>query len=371
MTDRSLQPPSPTATAPRRRGGAATAVFVVLLVLLLAAAAARLCIGQTFGWPDGDLGQSLWRLAIADWADHWWPSLFEPSGSLTVMDLRLTRVVIAIIVGASLACSGVALQALLRNPLAEPYILGLSSGAALGVMAQSLLFYYLHLRLGAGHVGALLGAAATMLIVYAVSRRRGMIDPLGLLLTGVVVSTINGAIIMLLNYLVGPGGLRENLIHWLMGYLSESVSSATIMTVALVALASIGVLTRLGPAMDVASFSDAEAISLGLNLMRLRTTLFLLASILAAGAVVLAGPIAFVGLICPHLIRALLGPAHRALVIGSALTGAILILLADLAAVGLDRAMGVGLMPIGIFTAMIGGPVFLWMLRPQLGRDTE
>jgi iron complex transport system permease protein len=342
-----------------------TLVLAAAAALLVAAAWARLCLGETLGYPGGRVDLALWRLLGFNW-------LLDADASampLTVLDLRLTRVVLAVVVGAALAASGVALQALLRNPLAEPFILGLSSGAAVGVMAQSLLWYRLQLELGANHVGALIGALLSMAVVYLVGRKRGVIDPLGLLLTGVVLATINGALVMLLNYMVGPGGLRDNLAHWMMGYLNEAVSGGTILLVAAVTGVGIALLAVMGRAMDVASFSETEAVSLGVNIALLRTLLFLIAGILAAGSVVLAGPIAFVGLICPHFMRALLGPGHRALVIGSALAGATLILAADIAAVLLDRQLWTGLMPVGVFTAMIGGPVFLWALRPQLGRD--
>lgn len=336
-------------------------VIGVTAVLLLVAASARLCLGETFGYPGGRVDAALWRLLGASW----WETEATP---LTVLDLRLTRVVLAIVVGLALAASGVALQTLLRNPLAEPFILGLSSGAAVGVMAQSLLWYKLHLELGANHLGALLGALLSMGVVYLAGRKRGAIDPLGLLLTGVVLATVNGALVMLLNYLVGPGGLRDNLAHWMMGYLNEAVGGPTIAVVGAVTLLGVILLIGLGRAMDVASFSEQEAVSLGVNLALLRSVLFVTAGTLAAGSVVLAGPIAFVGLICPHVMRGLLGPSHRVLVIGSALAGATLILAADVAAVLLDHWLWTGLMPVGIFTAILGGPVFLWALRPQLGR---
>lgn len=332
---------------------------IMLLVALL-----RLCVGQTLGWPGGSLVATI-REPLT--TPH------DPAQSRSteqwILQLRLNRAILGAMVGAALAVSGVALQALLRNPLAEPYILGLSSGAAVGVMVQMLLSYVLHLSFGANHLGAVLGATLSMLVVFSASRRRGVIDPLGLLLVGVVLSTINGAIIMLVNYLVGPAGLREDLFRWMMGYLNEGVSSSAIATVGLVSFAGFLLLIQQARAMDVASFSDTEAASLGVNLPRLRVMLFLVASVLAAGAVVLAGPIAFVGLICPHLARMLLGPSHRPLLIGSALLGATLVMLADTAAVLLD--FGQGLMPIGIFTAFLGGPAFLFMLRPQLGRGSE
>ncbi|MFA9479681.1 FecCD family ABC transporter permease [Phycisphaerales bacterium AB-hyl4] len=311
---------------------------------------------------------ALFRLAVG------WSSLGLPAGedAALIWQIRLYRVAIAATVGAALAVAGVALQTLLRNPLAEPYILGLSTGAAAGVMAQSLLFYYMGIALGASHLGALVGATASMLIVFLASRRHGVLDPLGLLLTGVVLGTINGAIIMLLNYLAGPGGIRDDLMRWMMGYLNESTGGLSLAIVAVVTLVGIASLLAMHRAMDVATLSESEARSLGVPLPGLRTLLFLTASVLAAGAVVLAGPIAFVGLICPHLGRILLGPRHGPLIIASAILGATLIIAADVAAALIALVgPGIGLMPIGIFTAIIGGPVFLWMLRPHLGRGVE
>lgn len=332
--------------------------------LVVAAGLLRLCVGREFGWPGGDLVTAFWRIITAGvWRE-------EGSDSNIFLEIRLYRVVLAVLVGVALATSGVALQSLLRNPLAEPFILGLSSGAGVGVMTEMLAAYYLELPSGTHHTGALLGASVSMLIVYAAGQRQGAIDPLGLLLAGVVLSTINGAIIVLLNYLPGSTGLREDLARWMMGYLNETLmdSSAVLAMIAIVVL-GFATLLYLGPAMDVATFSDTEAMSLGVNLRRLRVALFVVAAVLAAGAVVLAGPIAFVGLICPHAVRLLLGPTHRPLIIGSAMIGAALIILADTATVWLD--FGQGHLPLGVFTAVLGGPIFVWMLRPQIGRGMD
>lgn len=304
------------------------------------------------------VGVSLLRLMAGT---YWgWPSE-------EIFSFRWLRLELAIIAGVALATSGVGLQALLRNPLAEPFILGLSSGAAVGVIVQLYFRKILGWSVGPTQYGAMMGAMATMGIVYFASRRRGLIDPLGLLLVGVVLGTINGAIIMFISYFSsGEAGLREDLFRWMMGYLNESVSVSTVRWVGLTTLGGLGVFIWLGRQMDAASFSDTEAHSLGVNLSRLRVVLFVVASVLAAGAVVLAGPLAFVGLICPHVTRLIFGPGHRMLVIGSAMLGATLVVGADVAAVALD--FGQGLMPIGIFTAIIGGPVFLLMLRSSLGR---
>lgn len=322
------------------------AALVVIALVLMMVLAGRLLIGSAaIGWPTGE-------------------------NARYVIDERVTKLILGLIVGAALSVSGVSLQSLLRNPLAEPYILGLSTGAGAGMMVQA---YVLHLLTGSVAVGtngggALLGAAATMLIVFLAGRRRGVIDPLGLLLTGVVLSTICGALILMMNYLVGPGGIRDDIARWMMGNLDGGASATTIRIIAGLTAAGFVLLLMHGKAMDVASSSDAETMSLGVNLPRLRMVLFAVASLLAAGAVVLAGPIAFVGLVCPHIARLALGPSHGPLLIGSAMLGAALVITADTASAALNLWLGIGLMPIGIFTAIVGGPVFLWMLRPQLGR---
>jgi len=333
-----------------------------LLVALIAAGALRLCVGEHFGWPQGNVPKGLWRVCLGSWSGT--------IGFDSLLDIRLNRLVLAVLVGWSLSTSGVALQALLRNPLAEPFILGLSSGAGVGVMAQMLLSHYLQRQVGAMHLGAMAGAMTSMMIVYLASHRRGMIDPLGLLLIGVVMSTINGAMIVLLNYVPHTAGLRDDLARWMMGYLNESLmGTASIPMMILLTASGFGVLFYGARAMDTASFSDPEAMSLGVNLHRLRFVLFVVAGTLAGGAVVLAGPVAFVGMICPHLARLLLGPRHRPLLVGSAIIGALLILMADIGSVVLD--FGQGRLPLGVFTAVLGGGVFVWILRPHLGRGID
>jgi len=332
-------------------------VLIGLGVVLAIACVLRLVVGESIGVP----GETVFR----------W---------------RLERLLIGVSVGAALAVGGVLLQALLRNALASPYILGISSGAAVGVMGTTylaeigLLGASSAIALGANHAGAVLGAIATLAVVYMLSQKGGFVDPLGLLLVGVVVNAINGAAIMFINYMV-PHQLRPNLAVWMMGYFNEHATlpsmwpwraafwGSPIIIVLIVTAAGIAVAVKLSRSMDVATLGDDEAESVGLNLPRLRLALFTLAGVLTAGTVVLAGPIGFVGLICPHLVRVMVGPGHRVLVIGSALAGAALLVGADVLIRLAD--VGQGLMPIGVLTALIGGPVFLWMLRPKLGRGVD
>ena len=335
MTDADNQIPSP-----RRATALRVAVVLVALALVtLAICAARLLIGNSIGWPS----------------------------QASILEARLDRLWLGLIVGSGLAVSGVVLQSLLRNPLASPYILGISSGAGLGVMV-ALAGCVSWLGPGSHHLAALAGALLTMLIVYGLSQKRGRIDPIGLLLVGVIVNAINGAGIMFIQYTV-PHGVRGDLATWLMGYLNDGAARSIVMPAAFVTVAGTVVAIGLGRAMDVASVSDVEAHSVGLNLPRLRLILFAVAGVLTAGAVLLAGPIGFVGLICPHLVRLLIGPSHRPLLIGSALAGASLIVGADTAIKLIDvYVLHSGLMPIGVLTAVIGGPIFIWLLRAELGR---
>lgn len=315
---------------------------------LLTAIAARLLIGSTtLGLPTGEHAS-------------------------IILDIRIQRGTVAAIVGVALAVSGVALQALLRNPLAEPYILGLSTGAGLGIMVQSYLALQLGFAVGQGSLGALVGTVLTLVIVYLASRRNGVIDRLGLLLVGVVLATITGAMIMLLNYLAGPGMLRDNLMQWMMGVLQVRELGWQDALAGCVCCASLVLLLWQGRAMDIATLDDDEASALGVNVGRLKLLMLGVASVLTATAVLIAGPIAFIGLIGPHLARLLLGPTHRPLLIGAAMLGVTLLITADVASDAVYYLQPtVGLIPIGIFTAILGGPIFLWMLRPQLGRGIE
>lgn len=306
------------------------------------------------------LGLVLLRLLLyrdpGDGGATWgWPGL-------AIGRFRLVAIAVGTIAGAALATSGLLLQALLRNPLASPYVLGLSSGAALGVM----LAIWVGATRGvaipeAGHAApALLGALAALGVVYLLGQRRGWIDPLALLLVGVVVSSICAALILGLQHLV-PHGLKGDFVVWMTGHVRQGAPTAALVVAGSATLLGVGAAALLGPAMDAATLGDDEARSVGLDLPRLRLALFALAGLLAAVAVALAGPIGFVGLVAPHAARLLVGPAHRTLVVASALAGAALLVGADVATQALP--IGGGRLPAGVFTALLGGPAFLWLLR--------
>jgi iron complex transport system permease protein len=320
---------------------AALTIGLLALALLLAALL-RLTSSSAFDSAGG----------LLDWPDatiHW--------------DLRGRRCVAAIAIGLSLAVAGVLLQSILRNPLASPFILGLTSGAGLGIVIAMYVGFAATGAIVASSAPlgpALLGAFGALALVYTLSQRRGLIDPSTLILVGVIVSVVCGAVGTFFQHLLPDAGMAVY-TRWVMGSISEDSSWWQLGLVASIGLIGTALAAWLGPALDAASLSDDEARSVGVQLGPLRLAAFGLAGLLTAGTVVLAGPIAFVGLICPHLVRLLAGPKHRALIIGAALAGAVLILLADIAVTLLRLPSG--RLPIGVLTSLIGGPVFIMLLR--------
>ncbi len=324
-------------------------VLVFLALLLLGAVVLRLAVGEPL---PRDAAGGLDRTVLWEY-----------------LQLRRDRALIGAVVGGSLAVSGAVLQSLLRNPLACPYLLGVSSGAAVGVMV-AWAGWVAVLGVVGTHAAALAGAAATMLIVYLLAQKKGRIDPVGLLLVGVILNAVNAAIILFVNY-INPHGLRSDMARWMMGHLDEGVGWGAIVWAAAAAVVCIVMAVGSGRALDIATLSDSEARSLGLNLSRLRLGMFAVCGVLTVLSVVLAGPVGFVGLICPHIVRRMLGPSSRTVVLGSALAGAALVVLADAAVKAASVHLRIGLMPIGVLTAMLGGPTFLALLRPHLGRGME
>lgn len=289
-----------------------------------------------------------------------------------IMEIRQQRATMAIVVGAGLAVGGVLLQSLLRNPLASPDLLGLASGAGLAVM----IWAYLQgltgataLASGVGAAGAgaaaLVGSLGTLGLVYLLSQKRGFVDPVTLVLVGVIVSVMCGAATMFVAMLMPDRGF--GVARWTIGALDDNVTWGRIATVGGVTLGAIAVGFAAGRAMDAASLSEDEARSVGVPIGGLRLLLFAASGVLTAGAVVLAGPIGFVGLVCPHVVRLLAGPGHRVLVVGSALAGGAMIAGADTVVKAVDLASG--RMPIGVLTALVGGPVLIVLLRSESARQ--
>lgn len=274
-----------------------------------------------------------------------------------IHQIRLDRVFIGSIVGASLGLSGALLQSLLRNPLASPDLMGLSAGAGFAVTLRT---WHAGALLGASAaaIPALMGAMGVLVFVWFLSQRRGIIDPITMILVGVIVSVILGAATMLVVSMMPDRGFLVS--RWMMGTLREQVDATTIIVCSGLVLVVLGWSMSAARSFDVMALGEDEAKSVGVSVPRVRVGQFIGAGLLTAISIVLAGPIGFVGLVCPHLVRLLAGPGHRTLILGSALAGIALVVGADT----LVRAIptDAGRIPIGVITSLIGGPVFLVML---------
>jgi len=328
--------------------------------------------GRLAGWLVGGAVAAL-AVALACslvgrsrvWGDSFWTF---PWAQEEVWRIRCFRLLVAALVGAALAVSGLALQGLLRNPLAEPYILGISSGAGLGVLAGATLAVKLALPAWATTpVLAVAGSLTTAALVYAIAQRRGRLDPYVLLLSGVVVNVFNGALILALFVFTRPLDLLDY-VAWSMGHVQESMYAGSLLPPpvlaggAAVLAGGLLVLWR-GSSLNALALGDEVASSGGVAVGRLRIEIFVLVCLMTAAAVALAGPIGFVGLIVPHIGRLLLGPDHRRLTVVCAAGGAVLLMLADTLCRLLAEWLNVGTLPIGVITALAGGPFFIVLLR--------
>ncbi len=286
--------------------------------------------------------------------------------------LRLPRVVLAALVGAALATSGSALQSLMRNPLADPFVLGVSGGAALGAtIALALGLSASFMGFSAPSVLALVGSVGATALVLAVGRLAGGSRPHATLLAGVIFNAFALAAIIFIKALVAPDRLGE-ILFWLAGTLGQEPWPSLAATGVVIALA-IAVLVALSARLNVMTLGDDDARSLGIDTQRTRLMVLVVASLAVSAAVSLSGLIGFVGLLVPHLARLVFGADQRIALPTSALLGASFLMLADLGARLLFSVFHTE-PPVGVMTALLGGPAFLFlMLRPRLalrGRTT-
>lgn len=338
MTSRLAEPDSiPRWSAARLALHVATAASFWALIAIVC-----LCVGST-----GNIG---------------WPA--DP----VVRGLRLDVVMRSSLVGAALAAAGVVYQAILRNPLADPYLLGVSGGASL--FAYIWRFSWAGV-LGAGVIAAFsqqtlafIGAMIAVSIVLVLSMRRGRLEPITLLLAGVILNAIAGAVFLLLYQLhpeltQGSGGPMQFLVG---GIQTNLTRAQTLMTATIAGVGWIFLLYLVGQ-LNVAALQEAEAEALGIRIQRLRWSALIAASTVTAAVVCISGPIGFVGLICPHIGRRLFGADHRRLLPWATGLGAALLCLADAASRWLTAQNHLGTqLPVGVLTALLGGPFFLLLL---------
>lgn len=277
--------------------------------------------------------------------------------------IRFPRVVLAVIVGASLGCAGATMQGAFSNPLAEPGIVGVSSGAALGAVGAIAIGFAV-LGTWSLPLAAFIGGLLTVLLVYVASRNDGRIEVVTLILTGIAVNAMAGALIGLLTFFSTDAELRS-ITFWSLG----SVAQATWpKVVAVLPLAIVGIVLacRRSSQLDLLSLGDRAARHVGVDVDRLRLVMLTIVAVLTASAVAVSGIILFVGLVIPHLIRMVAGPGHRLLLPASALGGATLLVVADVVARTIAAPAEV---PLGVLTAIVGGPFFFWLLRRTRARQ--
>ena len=270
-----------------------------------------------------------------------------------VWELRLPRVLTAAAVGAGLAVSGAVMQAITRNPLAEPYLLGLSAGASLGAVSVILLGLAVILPLAA-FLGAMLALALTLLLASSL----GVITPTRTVLAGLAVSSLASAITSLVIFWTATGDSYREILGWLLGSLAGARWPAVAISFGAILVAGIPIMLT-GRVLDAFAFGDTSARALGVNVSATRWGLLTASALLTGAMVSVSGSIGFVGLILPHAVRFIAGPAHRALLPLSALFGAIFLVWADTAARSLFDPRE---LPVGIVTAIIGAPVFAVLL---------
>ncbi len=274
---------------------------------------------------------------------------------LVVFGLRLPRIALGILVGASLSTAGAGFQALLRNPLADPYVLGVSSGAALGAILSLILA---PLAPGLIQIAAFVGAAATIAGVYFLGRRGGHLDSGTLLLAGIISASFLSAVIMFLMTSLSGRDLR-GMAFWLMGDLS-SAPALDLRWLYLLLMIGVGSIYTTAPDLNLILTGEQEARHLGVNVSRVKIVVYVAASLLTGLAVSLSGAIGYVGLLTPHVMRMLFGNDYRVLIPTSALGGAIIIVLADLLA---RTVVAPTELPVGAMTAIAGAPVFIYLMR--------
>jgi len=270
-----------------------------------------------------------------------------------VWELRLPRVLTAAAVGAGLAISGAVMQAITRNPLADPYLLGLSSGASLGAVAVLLLGAAVLLPFAA-FMGSLLALALTLILASSL----GVITPTRTVLAGLAVSSLASAITSLVIFWTVTGDSYREILGWLLGSLAGARWQAVAITFAAILIAGIPIMLT-GRLLDAFAFGDVSAASLGVNVSATRWGLLVASALLTGAMVSVSGAIGFVGLILPHAVRLVVGAGHRVLLPLAALSGAIFLVWADTAA---RTVFDPRELPVGIVTALIGAPVFAFLL---------
>ena len=340
------------ATLPKPKRRRVIALFTILTAALIVATLVSAALGQ-MQIPIVEVLGSLCRKAGASCG----AAASHVNADAALWEVRFPRIALAVFVGAALAAAGAIMQGVFGNPLADPGIVGVSSGAAIGAS----LMIMTGLAAGSAFaipIGAFVTGVLTALLIYSISRSRGRTEVITLILVGVAVNAFGGAALALMTF-TATTNQREQIVFWQMGSLSGALWESVFTVIPLLIIGLVFAFLVAGK-LDLLSLGDDAARHLGLNIERLRIGSILIVSILTATAVAFAGIIGFVGLVVPHVIRMIMGPGHRVLVPASALGGALLLVVADTFA---RTAVPYAELPLGMLTAIIGGPFFFYLIK--------
>lgn len=324
-----------------------TGVIVIALVISVIAAAGS----GAFAIPPGDVLRSIGT--ALGLGDRGVPDLSHD----VLWRIRFPRVALSVLVGGSLGCAGAAMQGTFANPLAEPGIIGVSAGASLGAIA-AIVIGLTTFGVWALPVAAFIGGLVTVVTVYVSARSDGRTEVVTLVLTGVAVNALVGALIGLATFFSDDSELRS-ITFWTLGSMAQANWPKVLAVLPLAVIGAAAAIV-LGNRLDLLSLGEREAKHLGVNVERLRVMMLAIVAVLSAAAVAVSGTILFVGLVVPHLVRMMVGPRHRLLLVLSALLGALVVVSADLIArtIASPREL-----PLGVLTSLVGAPFFFWQLR--------
>ncbi|MCL7423545.1 iron ABC transporter permease [Streptomyces sp. YS415] len=338
---------TPVVRGPRTVAWLLTAGLVLALVVLVPVAAGT----GAYPVPVGDVLASVQHRVGLGGAE------LDRVAESVLWNVRFPRIVLALLIGACLGCAGALMQGVFGNPLAEPGVIGISSGAAVGAVA-SIAFGLDFAGTWTVSVAAFVAGLATVLLVYVMSRSGGRTEVVTLILTGIAVNAFAGAVIGLFLFFADAAAIQQ-ITFWQLGSLSQATWAKVLAVLPCAALGLV-VAPLYSRRLDLLALGERPARHLGVEVERLRITLVFVIALLTAAAVSVSGIIGFVGLVVPHLLRMVAGAGHRFLVPGSALLGAVVLVAADVAA---RTVAAPAELPLGVLTALIGSPFFFWLLR--------
>ncbi|MBO3446103.1 iron ABC transporter permease [Clostridium sp. CCUG 7971] len=330
------------------------ALSIVLVITIIGAIA----IGSTYIEPGVVYKVLLNKLSNGAIFEPTWNTMFEN----IIWEIRLPRVILGGICGAGLALCGVLMQCVTKNPIAEPYILGISSGASCGAVAVIVLGGISTLGISSITAGAFVGSILSGVLVFAIGTQMGKTtSTTRLVLSGMAISTIFSALTNLLIYSAKNSNQAKNALFWTIGSLGGA--KWDVLLIPFIALVIVVIISFImSKSLDVLLLGDDSAIILGINVKFVKSILIILATLLTSTLVAITGAIGFIGLVVPHVCRTIAGSDHKKLIILSSLVGSIFLILSDVAARGLFPPIEI---PIGIITSLVGGPFFLYLISKK------